>query len=96
MTGCHYKKCLRATSLSEPSQVPPTVGFQRGNNPSTAPLPWHRNTPAGTASAWGTHTSHLTAGVHGTQFVSTEQEAKQNKTFGSVFCQPTHVKQTLL
>lgn len=40
MTGCHYKKCLGAASFIEALQVPPTVGFQRGSSPSTAPAAW--------------------------------------------------------
>lgn len=66
------------TSLIKPSQVPSTVVFQRGSNPGTAPLPWHRGAPAGTGTAWGALTSHHTPGVHATRFVPAEQEANQN------------------
>lgn len=79
MTGCHYKKCLWATSFIEPSQVPPTVGF------------------GGAASPAQPHQAQAQpAGTHCASFVSAEQEAKQNKTFKAVFCQPTHIKQTVL
>lgn len=66
------------TSLIEPSQVPSTVGFQRGSKAGRAPLPWHRSAPTGTGTAWGALASHHTAGVHAARFVSAEQEAKQN------------------
>lgn len=62
MTGCHYKKCLRAASFIEPSQVAPTAGFGEAASPAQP----HQ---AGTGTA---------RGAHGTRLGSAEQEAKQN------------------
>lgn len=77
MTGCDYKKCLRATSFTEPSQVPAAAGFRRGSIPSAALAQQAQPcAPAGTAGGSCPRTPRLPLMERG--IVSAEQEAKQN------------------
>lgn len=95
--GLSLQEMPSGTSLIEPSQVPSTVGFQRGSKAGTAPLPWHRSTPRHRHSLGGSRfTPHSWCSCCKVCLRRTGGKTKQNKTFGSVFCQPTHKTNTIV